>query len=330
MTTAATSLLSKHVTIAGVQVPPMAIGTWSWGDKTWGYEPKDFENVKEAWCASMRAGLTFFDTAEAYGNGESERIIGRLIQEETSEEDKARLYIATKFLPFPSRNGFFFFNPPVVEHLKASLERLGLDSVPLYQLHSSISLNSHEKIASGLAQCVKLGLAKAIGVSNFSKDELIKMSDLLEKHRVKIASNQIELSLLRQLPEQNGLLEEMKKRHITCLAYSPLAMGRLTGKYNASNPIPSGRRFSSQYSWEQLEPLISELGSLANKYEVTHSAVALNWVMSKGAIPLGGARNKSQAEQNAKAVTFKLTDEEVQRLSSLGFSGKNTWFWQRG
>lgn len=75
-------------------------------------------------------------------------------------------------LPFPTRNGFFFFNPPVVEHLKASLERLGLDSVPLYQLHSSISLNSHEKIAIGLAQCIKLGLAKAIGVSNFSKDEL--------------------------------------------------------------------------------------------------------------------------------------------------------------
>lgn len=155
----------------------------------------------------MRAGLTFFDTAlvyhylisyievdsfisEAYGNGESERIIGRLIKEETSEENKARLYITTKctsiaiinapeplnpcnpVLPFPTRNGFFFFNPPVVEHLKASLERLGLDSVPLYQLHSSISLNSHEKIAIGLAQCIKLGLAKAIGVSNFSKDEL--------------------------------------------------------------------------------------------------------------------------------------------------------------
>lgn len=89
----------------------------------------------------------------------------------------------------------------------------------------------------------------------------IKMSDLLEKHGVKIASNQIEFSLLRQLPEQNGLLEEMKKRHITCLACklwfpslstyepivsdSPLAMGRLTGKYNASNPIPSGRRYVS-------------------------------------------------------------------------------------
>ncbi|WVQ72397.1 hypothetical protein IAR50_001949 [Cryptococcus sp. DSM 104548] len=323
--------LIKTVTLAGRQVPPMAIGTWAWGDATWQYEAKDLANIKEAWRACLKAGLVFFDTAEIYGAGESERIIGNLIREDTSEEDKSTIYVATKFLPVPHpKTGLFFLKPPVVERLKASLKRLGLDSVPLYQLHSSISLHSHETLAAGLAECVKLGLAKAVGVSNFSKNELIKMDELLKKHGVTLASNQIEFNLLRQLPEENGLLEEMRKRDIACLAYSPLAMGRLTGKYNASNPVPSGRKFSAQYSWEQLEPLITELGRIADKYGVKQSAVALNWVMCKGAIPLGGARNGSQAEQNAQATMFRLSQEEVDSLSKLGFSGKNSWLWQRG
>ncbi|WWD17321.1 hypothetical protein CI109_101761 [Kwoniella shandongensis] len=318
-----------HLTLGGVQVPPMAIGTWSWGDSTWGYKPEDFEDVKAAWQTSVKAGLTFYDTAEVYGNGESERIIGRLIKG-TSAEDKEKLYIATKFLPFPLPGSLFLFNPPVVQRLRASLARLGLDSVPLYQVHSSNSIVSHEKIAAGLAECVKLGLAKAVGVSNFSKEELIAFSDSLEKHGVKLASNQIEFNLLRQGPDKNGLLEEMRKRDIACLAYSPLAMGRLTGKYSASNPIPSGRRFSSQYTWDQLDPLLAEMKTLADKYDVTQAAIALNWVMCKGAIPLGGARNAKQAEQNARAKEFRLTSDEVELLSSKGFDGKTNWLWQRG
>ncbi|OCF74668.1 auxin-induced protein [Kwoniella mangroviensis CBS 8886] len=319
----------KHATIAGVQVPAMAIGTWSWGDKTWGYKPEQLPDIKEAWKTSVKAGLTFYDTAEAYGNGESEKIIGQLIQE-SSEEEKQKLFIATKFLPFPLPHSLYLFNPPVVERLQASLKRMGLSSVELYQIHSSSGLGSFESLASGLAQCVKMGLCKAVGVSNFSKDELAKFSDLLAKHDVRLASNQIEFNLLRQGPEKNGLLEEMKKRDIACLAYSPLAMGRLTGKYNASNPIPSGRRFSNQYTWEQLAPLLEYMKTLSEKYDVSISAIALNWVIAKGAIPLGGARNAKQAEQNSKALTFELTPEEARGLSEKGFDGETNWFWQRG
>lgn len=98
-------------------------------------------------------------------------------------------------------------------------------------------------------------------------------------------------------------------------------MGRLTGKYSASNPPPKGRRFASQYTWEQLDPLIVLLREIATKYDVTPSAVAINWVMMKGAIPLGGARDGKQAEQNASAMTFRLSDEEMSRLDSSGFEG---------
>jgi aryl-alcohol dehydrogenase-like predicted oxidoreductase len=98
-------------------------------------------------------------------------------------------------------------------------------------------------------------------------------------------------------------------------------MGRLTGKYSASNPPPAKRHFAGAYTWEQLDPLIAELKSVAERYSVTPAAVALNWVICKGAIPLGGARTPEQAKANAQALTFRMTDEEVHKLGSLGFEG---------
>jgi aryl-alcohol dehydrogenase-like predicted oxidoreductase len=98
-------------------------------------------------------------------------------------------------------------------------------------------------------------------------------------------------------------------------------MGRLTGKYSSENPPPSGRRFASQYTWKQLDPLIALLREIATKYNVTPSAIAINWVMMKGAIPLGGARDGKQAEQNASAMTFRLTEEEMSKLDASGFEG---------
>ncbi len=176
------------------------------------------------------------------------------------------------------------------------------------------------------------------------------MLKVLAEHDVKIASNQIEFNLLRQGPEKNGLLEYMKENDIACLAYSPLAMGRLTGKYTVANPAPKKRRyvpaldleliaflrFSSQYTAEMIEPLVQLMKTMGEKYNVSVSAIALAWVIAKGAIPLGGARNASQAEQvsfrrlkrilialqNAKAMTFELSPEDVDLLSAKGFDGK--------
>ena len=143
------------------------------------------------------------------------------------------------------------------------------------------------------------------------------MYDILQKHGVRLASNQVEYSLLRTLPEDSGLFAAMKERGIALLACkqlpsayppkfapdlsrdtvdSPLGQGRLTGKYSAANPPPSGRRFSNM-PMEQLEPLLDTMRLIAAKYDVPVSAVALNWVIAKGAIPLGGAKNRQQAEQ---------------------------------
>lgn len=124
-------------------------------------------------------------------------------------------------------------------------------------------------------------LLQTVGVSNFSQSELIKISDVLASHGVKLASNQVELNLLRQSPLKNGLMEEMNKRGVVCLAYSPLAQGRLTGKYSAENPPPKGRKFSN-IPMETIDPLVEEMKRIAEARGVSVSAIALNWVLSKG------------------------------------------------
>ena len=100
-------------------------------------------------------------------------------------------------------------------------------------------------------------------------------------------------------------------------------MGRLTGKYSSSNPPPSKRHFGSAQPWDKLDPLIDELKRAAETHGVTPAAVALNWVICKGAIPLGGARTPEQAKANAQALSFRLTDDEVDRLDALGFEGSS-------
>jgi aryl-alcohol dehydrogenase-like predicted oxidoreductase len=141
------------------------------------------------------------------------------------------------------------------------------------------------------------------------------MYDILQSHGIQLASNQVEYSLLRTLPEDSGLFAAMKERGVALLACtypsaprrcshtdnenlkdSPLGQGRLTGKYSAANPPPSGRRFSNM-PMAQLEPLLETMRTIGKKYDVPVSAVALNWVICKSAIPLGGARNREQAEQ---------------------------------
>ncbi|KAL7412747.1 NADP-dependent oxidoreductase domain-containing protein [Mrakia frigida] len=312
-----------------VKVPCLAVGTWSWGDKSvWGWKEEDFVNVEAALKGVLEEqGEVFLDSAEVYGDGESERIIKRL-RDGLSEEERGRVLVATKWLPLPSFRNPFLFSCGIVSGLRGSLKRLGMEQVELYQIHGPIGYHSWETQGRELAECVKLGLAKTVGVSNFSTSELIKMHAILASYGVPLASNQIEFNLLRQSPLKNGLMEEMKKRGVVCLAYSPLAQGRLSGKYSAENPPPSGRRFSN-LPMSQIDPLVNEMKKIAETRNVPVSAIAINWVLSKGAIPLGGAKNAHQAKQNGQALGFRLSEEEVLRLEALGAEGK-TSFWQHG
>lgn len=316
-----------------IELPQMGLGTWAWGDKsTWGmggYDRSyDLRTIREAFLASVDAGVTLLDTAEMYGQGESERIIGQLLREHPEQRDRA--VVATKFMPFPWR---VRLGTEIRKSLLASLERLGLPFVPLYQVHGPTSVRSHQAMADALAEVYRAGLAKAIGVSNYSEKEMRAIHAALARHGVPLASNQIEYSLLRTMPESNGLLRACRELGVTVLAFSPLGQGRLTGKYGAGNAPPGKRQFSA-YPMEEIEPVVNELRQIGGKHGgKTAAQVALNWLICKGTLPIPGAKNRTQAEQNAGALGWRLADDEVHaldRVSKFGQRGLLHWFWQHG
>ena len=314
-------------------MPVMGLGTWAWGDRsTWGmdgYDPSyGFDTIRGAYARAIAAGVTLLDTAEMYGNGESERIIGRLLREDTANRD--RVVVATKFMPFPWRVPLA---RALMKSLRASLERLGLPFVHLYQIHGPISFRPARAVAAALAAPYRAGLVKAVGVSNYSEGEMRAIHGALAAEGIPLATNQVEYSLLRTMPETSGLLHACRDLRVTLLAYSPLAMGRLTGKYGVANPPPGKRNFSA-FPMAEIEPVVAELRRIGAAHGGKSPAqVALNWVMCKGAVPIPGAKNASQAEQNAGALGWALVADEVTALDRVAKFGQRGLFnrvWQHG
>jgi aryl-alcohol dehydrogenase-like predicted oxidoreductase len=269
-----------------------------------------------------------FDTAEVYGGGESERIIGRLLAHDPSVRDQ--VVIASKFMPSPWK---LAVTSALTSAAKASRDRLGVESIDLYQIHGPISLRSHEALAEALAEAHRQGLVKAVGVSNYSVKETHSMDAALRKRGVRLASNQIEFSLLRTMPVQSGLLECCRELGVVPLAYSPIGQGRLTGKYSAANPPPKSRNFSN-HPMVQVDKIVAELRRIgAANGDRTPSQVALAWLIAKGAVPIPGAKNRQQAEENAGALGWRLTDEDIAALDASALYGQRgiaQRFWQHG
>jgi aryl-alcohol dehydrogenase-like predicted oxidoreductase len=199
--------------------------------------------------------------------------------------------------------------------MKASLERIGVESVDLYQVHWPSPLMSIELVMEGLAECVKSGMARTVGVSNYGQTRMLAAYSALARHNTPLASNQVHYSLLRREVEKDGTLARCKELGIRLIAYSPLEQGLLTGRYSVSNP-PSGVR-ASQYA--RLLPKIPALIKVLTEIGQDHGGksnaqVALNWTICKGTLPIPGAKNDVQAQHNAGALGWRLTEDEVARL----------------
>ncbi len=286
----------------------MGAGAWQWGDRMiWGYgQTHTDKEIREAFYALLNLGVRFVDTAEIYGSGYSERLLGKFLK----ETDQPVL-VATKFFPWPWR----FTKEAIPRALKRSLERLGLESVDLYQIHWATPLMSPEKMMEGMAECLKRGMTRTVGVSNFNEQKMIRAYTTLARHGIPLASNQVHYSLLNREIEKNGTLARCKELGVRVIAYSPLEMGMLTGKYSSANP-PSGMR-GAQYAelLKKIPALIQLMQEIAlNHGDKTVSQVALNWLICKGALPIPGAKNVKQAEQNAGGAGWRLTDDEVAKL----------------
>jgi aryl-alcohol dehydrogenase-like predicted oxidoreductase len=293
------------------------VGTWAWGDSLfWDYgKAYSDSDLQAAFEASLDAGLTLFDTAEVYGLGQSERLIGRFMQQRPQQA-----VIATKYFPLPWR----WSQQSVADALTASLDRLQVASVALYQVHWPLEFWLGQKdLMAALATAVKGDRIGAVGVSNYSAKQMREAHAYLADQGVPLAVNQVQYSLLSRGAETSGVMATARELGVTILAYSPLAQGLLTGKYTPeANLKPAGARWLdprfSPAGLTKLMPVIQALQAIAEKRERTPAQVALNWLVAQGnVVPIPGAKNARQATQNAGALGWQLTPEEQGQLSQL-------------
>jgi len=286
----------------------LGLGAWQWGDRmVWQYgHGYGDEDAGKAFKVSVNEGIRFVDTAEVYGSGLSERLLGRFLKQTDQP-----ILVATKFFPYPWR----FTRNALPRALKGSLERIGIESVDLYQIHWPAVTMSTDLLMDGLAECVKTGMTRTAGVSNFGHNRMVAAYSALARHNIPLASNQVHYSLLSRGAEKKGILTRAQELGIRIIAYSPLEQGLLTGKYSASNP-PSGTR-GGHYAklLPKIQPLLKLMTEIGQDHGGKSNAqVALNWAICKGTLPIPGAKNEGQALHNAGALGWKLSEVQVAKL----------------
>ena len=302
---------------SNLEVPRLGLGAMTWGDPTGlaRWHPAQtayggahgFEEEKRALEASLAAGVTLFDTAAMYSGGASERRLGELARGKD-------VLIATKF------PGSFRFRPEnLPKELEASLARLGRTSVELYQHHYPTSSEAISRLMELLADAVEAGKVKAVGVSNYSAEQMRLAHAALARRGIPLASNQVEYSLLHRQPEVNGVLDACRELGITLIAYQPLASGALTGKYGAgTRPTGFFRRRMKNFRRQGLEaaaPVVALLREIGERYGKSPAQVALRWLIEdESVLPIPGAKNGKQAADNAEALSFRLAPAEMDAL----------------
>ncbi|KAL1522266.1 hypothetical protein AB1Y20_017260 [Prymnesium parvum] len=294
------------------RLPALGLGAWAWGDTLfWGYDEKNDAQLAEVFDYAVEQGVRFFDTAEVYGLGRSETLLGKFCAANPAAAD---VQIATKFAALPWRTKA----ADVVEAAKRSTARLGRP-IDLYQVHFPNAW-ANERYWDGLAACVDDGLVRAAGVSNYGKEALRACHAKLAERGVKLVSNQVQLSLIYPYPLLNGLCAACDELDVQVLAYSPLGLGLLTGKYELPDKLPDGPRRDLAKAYladPNFGKLIESLRAVGGAHDgASPAAVSLAWCIAKGACVIPGARTRTQAASNVAAAKLRLSEAEVARLDA--------------
>jgi aryl-alcohol dehydrogenase-like predicted oxidoreductase len=291
---------------ADARISRIGLGAWQFGSREWGYgESYAAQDARAIVRRALELGVTLFDTAEIYGFGRSERILGEALGE---ERDSA--FIATKIFPVLP------VAPVVEQRAVASANRLGVRRLDLYQVHQPNPVVRDGTIMRGMRALQRVGLVGEVGVSNYSLDRWRAAERALGG---RVLSNQVCYSLVVRAPESDLLPFAESTDHVV-IAYSPLAQGLLSGRYHrASRPANRVRTANPLFLPENLEragDLIAALREVADAHGATPAQIALAWVIRRPAVvAIPGASSVEQLESNVAAADIQLTDEQYQTLN---------------
>lgn len=290
-------------------VSAVGLGAWQWGSRAyWGfggsYGMQDLVAIRDA---ALGSGINLFDTAELYGRGESERIIGEIVPK--GEE----VVIATKYWPFKLSSDSVF------RSVDKSLRRLKVREIDLYQIHWPNPTNSLSRLMRNMERLIKLGKIRYIGLSNFGVKGMERANEALSFSD--IASNQVSYSLLDRRVEANGVMDYCRKNRISVLAWSPLGQGLLTGRFRPGVRVRGMRRLRPAFSdgnRRRIEPLLKELEGIGIALSKTPSQVALNWLLrDETVVAIPGASNPGQVLMNSGSVGWRLGVDDLARLDAV-------------
>ncbi len=300
-----------------LSLPVMGCGTWAWGNRLlWGYDPSMDNQLQEVFNFCVSHGVTLFDSGDSYGtgklNGQSEKLLGKFTHQYTgTNQDK--ICLATKLAPYPWR----LTRKSMIAAGKASAQRLGrLDLVQMHWSTANYFPWQEWQLLDGLADLYQQGLVQGVGLSNYGTKRLRKVHQKFCDRGVPIISLQVQYSLLSTYPvTELGIKEVCDELGIKLIAYSPLCLGILTGKYNQPSDYPKGLRgLLFRRLVPEAKSLLNCLRAIAESRNKTMSQVALNWSIAKGTIPIPGAKNLQQAQDNIGAKDWQLDAGEVAEL----------------
>jgi aryl-alcohol dehydrogenase-like predicted oxidoreductase len=313
---------ARRLGATDVEVTPIGLGTWQFSEGAgmagsfWpALAPKVVDEVVKA---SLDGGVTWFDTAEIYGNGRSEAALARALK--SAGKRDGDVVVATKWWPALRTAA------SIKRTFGDRLRHLDGFSVDLLQVHQPLSLSTVEAEMAAMAELVEAGKIRAAGVSNYPARMMRRAHAALVERGLALASNQVHYNLLNRKIESNGVLAAARDLGVTIIAYSPLAQGLLTGRFHddpgSVDKLPMQRRLMmrARGSLERSRPLVSALQEIAAAHEVTPAQVALNWLVTfhgELVVAIPGASSARQVEQNVGAMRFTLSRDELDRVDAL-------------
>lgn len=305
-----------------VKITPIGLGCWQFskqGNLAGKFWPSlDDDLIRDVVKVSFEGGINWFDTAEVYGQGASEKILAKSLVD--LGKKPGDVLIATKWWPM------FRTASNIKKTIDERLAALSPFPIDLYQVHQPWGFSSEVSEMKAMAEMVRAHKIRLVGVSNFSARKMRSAWETLQKSGISLVSNQVQYSLLNRKIESNGVLDTAKELGITIIAYSPLAQGLVTGKFHDSPGLLKNigfRKYSSRFKPKGLEksrPVAELVKKLAVKYDATPSQVALNWLIhfsGDNIVAIPGATKTSHAIENTGAMKFMLSWEDIHLLDQV-------------